>query len=461
MDFAAEPVMDAFTPQTRAAGRATPEHVEPGPTFEEQLQALNEAAPERPTAAEQENTSDAAAKQPEESDAPEKAEAALLGGPPVTAPPVTPVVIVQLAAASAAQPQAQSAAEASAALASAAASQAPAVTPALDTAALTPAGASSAPAAPTAKPAHAATARTTATAPAPPQSTNPSLEAAPTPNTNAAAQAIDTTSQPTASIAAEALPRLQQALASTIGATPQSNVETAQRAAKAALESAQAKRAPEPTATSAARETPNAAPRPQPNKAAAALIVAKESAAPLPAQAAPQDTTQIAQPTAVTPTGAQAGALAQHVGADTSAQQRTTPAAAQVAREIIRRFAGGATSFELRLDPPELGRVEVRMEVSRDHRVTAVIAADNPQALTELARHARELEQQLQSAGLRLSDSGLSFDLRQGAPGAETQDSSSGPPRSSEEAARQQAPALIARPIGLERWRGVRVDIMV
>ena len=37
------------------------------------------------------------------------------------------------------------------------------------------------------------------------------------------------------------------------------------------------------------------------------------------------------------------------------------------------------------------------MEVSRDHRVTAVISADSPQALTELARHARDLEQQLQS----------------------------------------------------------------
>ena len=82
---------------------------------------------------------------------------------------------------------------------------------------------------------------------------------------------------------------------------------------------------------------------------------------------------------------------------DHTAAVRATPAAAQVAREIVRRFDGGNTSFELRLDPPELGRVEVRIEVSRDHRVTAVISADSPQALTELARHARELEQMLQS----------------------------------------------------------------
>src|SRR5699024_7117155 len=93
---------------------------------------------------------------------------------------------------------------------------------------------------------------------------------------------------------------------------------------------------------------------------------------------------------------------------------RAAPVAHQVAREIVRRFEGGSTRFELRLDPPELGRVDVRLDVSRDHRVTAVIAADSPQALTELARHARDLEQMLQGAGLQLSDNGLSFDLRQG-----------------------------------------------
>jgi flagellar hook-length control protein FliK len=98
-------------------------------------------------------------------------------------------------------------------------------------------------------------------------------------------------------------------------------------------------------------------------------------------------------------TAAQASTHVQHVATDTGAQ-RAAPAAAQVGREIIRRFDGGSTSFELRLDPADLGRVEVRMEVTRDHRVTAVITADNPQALTELARNARDLEQQLQSAGL-------------------------------------------------------------
>lgn len=141
---------------------------------------------------------------------------------------------------------------------------------------------------------------------------------------------------------------------------------------------------------------------------------------------------------------------------------RTAPAAAQVASEIIRRFTGKSTQFDLRLDPPELGRVEVRLEVSRDHRVTATVTADNPQALAELARHARELQQTLQSAGLELSDAGLSFDLRQGREGArELVDEAAreGSPLQSEDD-EIRLPPIQARPAGLERWRGVRVDVV-
>ena len=116
----------------------------------------------------------------------------------------------------------------------------------------------------------------------------------------------------------------------------------------------------------------------------------------------------------------------------------------------------------MRLDPPELGRVEVRLEVSRDHRVTAMIAADSPQALSELARHARELEQTLQSAGLELSEDGLSFDLRQGGEGEADgeQNGHAGAGGAGDDAAAASETQTAARPIGLERWRGVRVDLV-
>jgi hypothetical protein len=154
-----------------------------------------------------------------------------------------------------------------------------------------------------------------------------------------------------------------------------------------------------------------------------------------------------------------AAAHTQHAVLDQSVA-RAAPAAAQVAREIVRRFDGETTRFELRLDPPELGRVEVRLEVSRDHRVTAVVAADSPQALSELVRHARDLEQVLQSAGLQLTENGLSFDLRQSRDEGGDGERNGGSAGADGEEQLTETPAA-ARPIGFERWRGVRVDLMI
>lgn len=158
--------------------------------------------------------------------------------------------------------------------------------------------------------------------------------------------------------------------------------------------------------------------------------------------------------------GAQLNPQSAQVAADT-AIVRAAPAAAQIGREIIRRFSGESTHFEMRLDPPELGKVEVRLEVSRDHKVTAVVTADNPSALAELARNARDLQQALQSAGLELSDSGLSFDLKQQRESRADADSGDGFGRGARGDDETQTPApTSARPIGLESWRGVRVDLV-
>jgi flagellar hook-length control protein FliK len=167
-------------------------------------------------------------------------------------------------------------------------------------------------------------------------------------------------------------------------------------------------------------------------------------------------------PAQTTPASAIAGTELTPQSSQVTAENvaRAAPAAAQVSREIIRRFNGQTTSFELRLDPPELGKVEVRLEVSRDHKVTAVVAAENPAALAELARHARDLQQALQSAGLDLSDKGLSFDLKQQRESrADSEGGSSRSNTGGQEAAPTSTPTP-SRPIGLESWRGVRVDLV-
>lgn len=176
------------------------------------------------------------------------------------------------------------------------------------------------------------------------------------------------------------------------------------------------------------------------------------------AQDAPVPQLQSVDASMVTPQGA---SHTQQIAIDAAAV-RAAPVAAQISREIVRRFNGQNTQFDLRLDPPELGRVEIRLEVTRDHRVTAIVAADNPQALAELARNARELEQSLQSAGLQLAENGLSFDLRQGRGGSRETNNEAGGTATFAKLTESETPAPtpLARPVGFERWRGVRLDIV-
>lgn len=85
---------------------------------------------------------------------------------------------------------------------------------------------------------------------------------------------------------------------------------------------------------------------------------------------------------------------------------------AGVAVEIAGQALAGKNRFEIRLDPPELGRIEVRLDVGRDGSVTTQIAADRSDTLNLLQRDSADLERALQDAGLKTSDNGLQFSLR-------------------------------------------------
>jgi flagellar hook-length control protein FliK len=82
-----------------------------------------------------------------------------------------------------------------------------------------------------------------------------------------------------------------------------------------------------------------------------------------------------------------------------------------VAVHMAQSLALGRNRFAIRLDPPDLGRVEVRMEIRHGH-LTAQLTVDRPEALDALQRDARGLERALQSAGFDLDDNALSFQLR-------------------------------------------------
>ncbi|WP_108818082.1 flagellar hook-length control protein FliK [Pseudovibrio sp. Alg231-02] len=88
--------------------------------------------------------------------------------------------------------------------------------------------------------------------------------------------------------------------------------------------------------------------------------------------------------------------------------------------EIARQASGGVDRFEIRLDPKELGGVDVSLEFSKDGRVRAHLIVERPETLELLQRDQRGLEKALQEAGIESDKSSLQFSL--GGRGSQTSD---------------------------------------
>jgi flagellar hook-length control protein FliK len=84
---------------------------------------------------------------------------------------------------------------------------------------------------------------------------------------------------------------------------------------------------------------------------------------------------------------------------------------AGVAVAIAGKALEGKHRFEIRLDPPELGRIEVRLDVDHDGQVTSHLIAHRADTLDLLRRDAAGLQRALQDAGLKTADNGLQFSL--------------------------------------------------
>jgi hypothetical protein len=85
---------------------------------------------------------------------------------------------------------------------------------------------------------------------------------------------------------------------------------------------------------------------------------------------------------------------------------------AGLAIEFAARLQTGRNRFEIRLDPPELGRVDVRLDVDREGNVTSRLVVERSETLDLLRRDASQLERALQQAGLKTADNSLQFSLR-------------------------------------------------
>jgi flagellar hook-length control protein FliK len=80
---------------------------------------------------------------------------------------------------------------------------------------------------------------------------------------------------------------------------------------------------------------------------------------------------------------------------------------------LARASRNQVNEFIIRMDPPELGRIEVQMKMSEDGTVQAVIASDNPNTHDLLRREASTIERALNESGFRTGNDGLSFNLKQ------------------------------------------------
>lgn len=83
-----------------------------------------------------------------------------------------------------------------------------------------------------------------------------------------------------------------------------------------------------------------------------------------------------------------------------------------IAMQVAAQARAGSSRFEIRLDPPELGRVDVRLDVGRDGTVQTRMVVERAETLDLLQRDARALERALNNAGLKTDDGSLNFSLK-------------------------------------------------
>jgi flagellar hook-length control protein FliK len=139
-----------------------------------------------------------------------------------------------------------------------------------------------------------------------------------------------------------------------------------------------------------------------------------------------------------------------------AAPRWTAHTTAHLAVQMTRRAEAGVTNFAIRLDPAELGRIEVRLSIGADQRVRASLTVERPETLAEVMRASRDLVDALADAGLMLDEGGLSVALddrssRRGAPDREAS-------KPSQTAGAAETDTVAPLPAA-ERWSRGRIDL--
>jgi flagellar hook-length control protein FliK len=97
-----------------------------------------------------------------------------------------------------------------------------------------------------------------------------------------------------------------------------------------------------------------------------------------------------------------------------------------LALEIAVSARSGKSHFEIRLDPADLGRIDVRIDVDRNGHVTSHLTVEKPETLSMLRQDAPQLQRQLDDAGFKTGDGGLQFSLRDQSSSGQNNDNETG-----------------------------------
>ncbi len=118
-----------------------------------------------------------------------------------------------------------------------------------------------------------------------------------------------------------------------------------------------------------------------------------------------------ALPTGTSQTGSSSGTATVIRIAPAAAGGQAAAPVHTLAFHIAKNVDNGVNRFEIRLDPPELGKLDVTMEMDNKGRVRVHMVVERAEALDFLQRDARALEKALSDAGLDVDRESVSFSL--------------------------------------------------
>jgi len=123
----------------------------------------------------------------------------------------------------------------------------------------------------------------------------------------------------------------------------------------------------------------------------------------------------------------------------------------RVAIEVASAARDGNRQFEIRLDPGNLGRIDVTIDVTKDGSITARLVVEKSETLDQLRRDAGSLEKAFSELGLKTDGGGMSFELaRQDRDGSRDDGEGRPAPKASDD----EADAAIARQEARLVYRG-------